>query len=610
MIKQILTFFSSQKENLINKFFYILIAISFGLGILTYLIITKESYLNTPDPSLVIKIVLADLVALLILSIFLGRKLISHWYKSGFDKQTKLYKQISLMCALVSFVPTVIVSVFSTYFFNFGIQSWFDQRINNVLNQSLYVAESYIAENSLIMKETATSISADLSDSYYQLVQNPELFEKFVNAQAEVRSLNEVIVFQRTNKNIVAQSALSFSLAFTDVPDYLLDKADDGEIVELTNNKNKIQYLIKLPDYDDAYLIIGRFIDQNIINYIDKTHGALNSYYELKNKSHILQLNFSIIFILVALLLLLTSFYVGLLFADKLVRPINRLVLATDMVKKGDLTVHVEGSANNNEIDVLINAFNMMIRRLDYQQKDLLVAQRALAWSEVARRVAHEIKNPLTAIFLSSERLSKKFTKEVSDQESFQKYINNIFRLSDNIKTILTEFVNFARLPDPVFEKFELIGFIKEVIESRQIICENIGYIFNSSIQTLLFNGDQNQINQVLVNLLKNSEESILENNKNIKEIRINLLQMEQLLILELIDSGAGFVVDSIEKATEAYFTTRSKGTGLGLAIVKKIIHDHAGKINLGNSSEGGAKITLSFDLEVLDKKRVMKDVK
>jgi two-component system nitrogen regulation sensor histidine kinase NtrY len=508
------------------------------------------------------------------------------------------------MCALVSFVPTVIVAIFSTYFFNFGIQSWFDQRINNVLDQSLYVAESYIDENKARVKEAASSISLDLSQAF-ERVPDSDLLAKFLNAQTEVRSLNEAIVFQRTSKVIIAQSDLSFSLSFTNVPEALLDRSDNGEIVEIQNDKNKIQYLVKLADYDDAYLIIGRFVDQIILDYIDKTHGALSKYSELRNKIHLLQLNFSTIFILVALILILSSFYVGLLFADKLVRPINNLVLATEKVKSGDLTVQVqfENKENNNEIDILISAFNMMIRRLDYQQKDLLVAQKALAWSEVARRVAHEIKNPLTSIYLSCERLSKKYTSEVSDTEGFAKYTNNIFRLSDNIKTILTEFVNFARLPNPVFAEFELVSFVMQVIESRSIICENIEYIFETDIDSFYFQGDQDQINQVLVNLLKNSEESILENNKDIKKIKINLFKKDNLLELELIDSGVGFAVDTIDKATEAYFTTRTKGTGLGLAIVKKIIQDHNGKMNIDNNENGGAKITISFELDEQNKK-------
>ena len=591
------TFFANHKERLISNAFYLLIAALFGLGIFTYSILTKETNLNTPDPDMVIRVVLLDSIVLLALVMLVGRKLIAHWYRPSENGKTRIYSQISMMCALISFVPTVIIAIFSTYFFNFGIQSWFDQRINNVLSQSLYVAESYMTENTARMKEKATSISSDISAVYYQIVQNPELFNQLLNAQAELRSLNEALVFDRRSKTIIAQSDLSFSLSFSYVPNELLDKADEGEVIELKGDKNKIQCLVKLPDYDDAYLNIRRFVDQNILNYIDKTHGALHSYNELRDKIHLLQLNFSIIFVLVALMLVLTSFYIGLLFADKLVKPIDRLVMATEKVKSGDLSVQVELTASNNELDILINGFNMMIKKLDYQQKDLLVAQKALAWSEVARRVAHEIKNPLTSIYLSCERLAKKYTGEVADTEGFQKYVNNIFRLSDNIKTILTEFVNFARLPDPVFSNFEFVAFIKEIIESRRIICEHVTYSFESSFTSLMLKGDPDQLNQVFVNLLKNSEESIIENNKPEKAISVTLSQIEQMLIIELRDSGIGFAVDSIEKATEAYFTTRTKGTGLGLAIVKKIIQDHNGKMNIDNNSAGGAKITITFDI-------------
>ena len=246
----------------------------------------------------------------------------------------------------------------------------------------------------------------------------------------------------------------------------------------------------------------------------------------------------------------------------------------------------------------------MMIKKIYYQQKDLMVAQQALAWSEVARKVAHEINNPLTSIYLSCERLSKKFTNEVSDKENFTKYINNIFRLSDSIKTILHEFVNFARLPDPVFSQFDLVKFIQEIIESRAIVCEDIKYNFISDIKAFEFAGDAGQMQQVLINLLKNSEESIIEHNRIKRNITIKLFKDEQFLTIELTDSGIGFAVDNIIKATEAYFTTRVKGTGLGLAIVKKIVQDHQGKLSIDNNSDGGAKISINFDLEMLTKKQ------
>ncbi len=596
MISKLFALSKKNRHAILDGLLYFLVFTSFALGMITYFVITRENYLNTPDPSVVITIVLIDLLVLLTLCVVLGRKLLRR-YKSSANSNARLYTQLSLMCALVSFVPTIIISLFSAYFFNFGIQAWFNKRIDNVLEQSVSVAQAYMAENSVRMKGVILSLSVTLGEEYYVYLhrQEIELFNQKLNDYVKANSLSEALVFKRSTRTTIAQSSLSFFSA--DIPDYLLDKAEKDEVVDISNDK-KIRYLVKLPDYEDVYLIIGRVIEPNIIKYMDKAHGAISSYNELKNKIKLLQLNFSIIFILVAIILLLTSFYVGVLFADKLVQPINKLVLATDKVKNGDLTVQIVTNKNNNEIDSLVNAFNMMVKRLYYQQKDLLVAQKALAWSEVARRVAHEINNPLTSIYLSCDRLSKKFGQKVDDQESFNKYINNIFRLSESIKVILGEFVNFARLPDPVFNKFELIDFVSEIMESRAMICEDIEYNFNSSIKSFIFNGDANQIQQVLINLLKNSEESITENHKTVRNISLCVTTDDQMLFLELNDTGVGFALNDLEKLTEAYFTTRVKGTGLGLAVVKKIIQDHNGTLIMDNNPQGGAKITIAFYLD------------
>jgi len=597
MLKKIVK--SWVKENFVIS---ILIILSFVLGIFTYSIITKEAFLNTPDPSKVITVVMLDLVVLLGLVILLGRKMIAYRYNVGV--KGGLYKKISWMCFIAGFVPTVLVAIFSIYFFNFGIQSWFDKRITNVLDQSLYVAQGYIQDQDLRMKQIASSMADDFSTLYYKITEKPELFQEVLDAHSDLYTLNEAIVFNRSTRNIIAQSILSFAFTLMNIPDSDLDKAANGEIVKLEGSKNKIQYLVRLPAFNDAYLLVGRMIDQDILNYIDKTHGALANYNNLKGDIYHLQIRFSIIFILVATLLLMASFYSGLLLADQFVKPINELVDATDKVKKGDFTIQVDETEGRTEIDILVSAFNMMVKRIDYQQKDLLLAQRALAWSEVARRVAHEIKNPLTSIFLSVDRLSKRFTKQVEDQEGFSKYIENILRFSGNINTILSEFVNFARLPEPVFKNFELVSFLKSLIESRQIISESISYEFDTDITKLPFYGDQDQLNQVFVNLFKNSEESILENKKQEKWIRVKLYKEDGLLICCVEDSGVGFSADLIVKVTEAYFTTRVKGTGLGLAIVKKIIQDHKGSIIIDNNEYGGGKVVITFELAKLNESK------
>jgi two-component system nitrogen regulation sensor histidine kinase NtrY len=255
----------------------------------------------------------------------------------------------------------------------------------------------------------------------------------------------------------------------------------------------------------------------------------------------------------------------------------------------------VEEGHKDDELSILSSAFNKMVQQLDRQQKDLMVAQRALAWSDVARMVAHEIKNPLTPIQLASSRLQQKFENEVTDKESFNKYIKTILRHTSDIGTILNEFVNFAKMPSPNLIRTDLVTLLRELVESRSMINDKNQYKFVTDLPFLEFICDPTQMHQVIINLLKNSEESI-EDAKKEGKIEVSLYKKDDKVIIVVIDNGSGFPLDAISKVTEPYFTTRMKGTGLGLAIVQKIIADHRGQITISNLPDGGAEVKVTFD--------------
>jgi len=583
-----------------NKRILILIVLAVILSLATYYEITEQTKLLVPDPNRVIGLVLLDLIIFLALGIILARKLFqSNSDKNNIDKSSKLQNRIIIAFSLVAAIPTIIVAVFSAYFFNFGIQSWFDKKLSTVLEQSIIVGESYVAEHTLQLKETAISVADDLSEMYYDLIQDPALFNKTLSGEAEMRSLSEAIVFQKNTNTIIAQTRLSFSLSFATIPLQSLEKADRGEPVEIKSDPTKIRVLVKLKEYNDTYLLIGRLIDNKIIDHIDKTNGAAAEYHRLKNRISTMQIQFSVIFILVALLLLLAAISWGAIFASQIVRPIRKLVRATEKVKDGDLTVQIsEENLNKDEIKVLTSAFNRMAQQLNLQQKDLLVAQRALAWSDVARRVAHEIKNPLTPIQLAAERLYTKFESEVEDKAAFRKYTDTIVRHTGDIKRIVSEFVNFARLPLPVFSVCEIVSLAKVIEDSRKLLNDKITYTLSSNLEKIDFICDSSQVNQVMLNLIKNSEEA-LEGHRAGK-IDINIVQINNVLTIQIDDNGPGFSSDLIGRATEAYVTTRLKGTGLGLAIVKKIVQDHLGEMIIQNNKLEGASIKLTFNMNEL----------
>lgn len=561
----------------------------------TFYVISLES----KSFSTIIGFLLVDLAVFLILGILLTQKFFA---KNNNNDTSKLQNRIVIAFSLVAAIPTIIVSVFSVYFFNLSVQAWFDKKISTVLDQSVIVAESYIAEHKLQLKETALAVAEDLGDMYYDLIHNPALFTKTLNTEAEMRSLDEAIVLNKSTNTIVANSYLSFSLSFATIPAHLIKKADLGEPVEVKSDPTKIRMLIKLKEYNDVYLLVGRLVDNKIIDHIDATNGAAAEYNSLKNEIDNIQIKFSIMFIFIALLLLFVAISFGVIFTAKIVNPIKKLVTATDKVKDGDLTVQVpENEVDKDEIGTLYAAFNRMIKQISRQQRDLVIAQRAMVWSDVAKKVAHEIKNPLTPILLASERLFKKFSPEIKERTEFENYLKMIIRHTNDIKSIVSEFVLFARLPAPKFTKSEIVYLVKHIVEARKLLNDHILYKFESNVDQFDFMCDATQINQVMINLLKNAEESI--EGREDGKIEVTIDAKDDFISVIVIDNGKGFPPELIGKATESYVTTSSKGMGVGLAIVKRIVEEHCGVLDIANREEKGAIIDIKFDLKELDLK-------
>ncbi len=585
-----------------NAIMYILVISAAILSVVTYYAITSNANSYGPDPSVVMGWLLIDLTLLLGVAILFSRRFFQFWFRRKQDQTgSKLQNRIILMFCLIAAIPTLIISIFSAYFFNFGIQSWFDQKINDVLNKSVQVAESYIAEHRVEMKNTAWSITDDFSNLHnqdYQLSNNPELFNKFLDGEAETRGLTEAIIFQPSSNRVLARTSLSFILTFANIPQAYLNKADNGEVVEITSDPTKIRMLVKLPEYN-AYLLVGKLIDKSIIEHVDKTHGAVEEYMRLKKRITNMQIKFGIIFIVMTIILLVATIISGVIFAARIISPIKTLLSATHKVKQGDLSIRVQEGPHDDEITMLSSAFNSMLKQINHQQKELIVAQRALAWSDVAQRVAHEIKNPLTPIQLCAERLNRKFAGEVKEKDEFIKCTTTILQHTQNIGKIISDFVNFAKIPAPRFEHIDIVKAVSDLVESYTMLNEKITYNFTTNISQCDFICDTTQINQTMINLLKNAEEAL--EHSHIKVVNVSIFKEDNLLSIIVSDSGKGIQEDLLERVAEPYMTTKTKGTGLGLAIVKKIAQDHAGSLNITNNP--GATIKLTFDLTKLSKK-------
>ena len=243
-----------------------------------------------------------------------------------------------------------------------------------------------------------------------------------------------------------------------------------------------------------------------------------------------------------------------------------------------------------------------MIDRLKNQQEKLIINERHEAWESLARKLAHEIKNPLTPIQLTIDRLKNKYSEQLKETEAsnFKENLKIINNQIKQIEKLVNEFSDFARMPKPIFRQNNLVDLIHDNIKLLKELDNSIKIIFNKNPDKILLDSDKEQLSRVFLNLIKNSIESInqrAENDSNFnKKITIELTQDDSHINLTIEDNGVGFnkLKNNIKDILNPYFTTKKNGTGLGLSIVNKIVNDHNGKIDFVPIRDG-AQINIIF---------------
>ena len=399
--------------------------------------------------------------------------------------------------------------------------------------------------------------------------------------------------------NILISDVRDIADEFVVPSDEDYDQVLEGKPVFITNNlENKTTVMTKLTSLVDTYLYISRNIDPETLRYLNETEQAVSFYYSVENSQTGIKVTFAIIYIIVVTLLLFLSTSIAITFASRLTKPIINLISASDSISKGALDVKVPDIEADDEFKQLNANFNSMIDRLKKQQDKLLATERYEAWESVARKLAHEIKNPLTPIQLSIDRLREKYSSKISgDSQDFEKYLETINRQIKDIESLVNEFSNFARMPRPIFKKINIIDIITRSVDFVKMSSKNKINI-NTNHKKLIINGDAEQLNRVFINLIKNSEEAFLDLVKktpNFKgKIDIEIISNNDYIVVRLTDNGTG--ISDTKKVMTPYFTTKTKGTGLGLPIVSKIINEHSGDFLIKNKKDGnGVYIEISF---------------
>jgi len=624
---------------------------------------------------------------------------------------SRLHLRLTGVFALMALLPTITVAVFATLSVNMGLEAWFSDRVGRVVDSSVAAAQAYEEEHRRDLIEDARVLASVINATKRATVfmDDGDIRAVLSRGQREIqRGLREAFVIDGTG-DIRARGESSYLFDYEEpAPEQIRRAAEEGVVVIQDWENNEFRALMPLETLPDRYLYVSRNVDGAILNLLDETQETARFYEQRESERGRVLFEFALVYLGFALILILAAVWMGMLFAERLSRPVGQLTSAAQRVGEGDLDVTVREEEGDDEIAQLGSYFNQMTRQLkgqretllantqqierrrrlfdsvlgsvssgvvgldvrgrvtfvnraaerllDWQEDqastslsvavpefgelfeklksspggfvqeeikvsrggrvenllvrmstrrsesgkregyvvafddvtDLVAAQRLAAWGDVARRIAHEIKNPLTPIKLSAERIKRKFSKvlEPDQAESLIQLTDVVMRQTDDLRRIVDEFSKFARMPEPDAKPESLTRLVREAALLQEAGQPDVHFDIALSEDELCASVDATMISQALTNLMKNAGEAIESLQEagapegHAPEIRITSDFEDGQAVLRIADNGIGLPEDR-SRLFEPYVTTREKGTGLGLAIVKKIIEEHGGSLVL-----------------------------
>jgi len=585
-----------------NIFIIILSSITLFLGFLTFLTFIDRSFIELNQKNLQYLLIVNILLLLsLFILIFLEVK---KSIRNDIDKDgLKSNKKYITYFSLFTLIPSILISIFSLFLFSFALEKYFDKKVTTVVNNSYELAKSYVEEVRNKIESDIILIAFDTNKSSKFLNDNNKEYIRFLKTQKLIRDIDEIHIIDQNKK-----------LLFTNIDDrtkYVppIDKTlklvlDDDRPLKIINAPENISAAImRLQAFENRFLYVVKYLGKDISKYLNESQEAINFYYTVEERSTGIKISFAIIYIIIVTLLLFISITIAIRFSSRFFRSINNLISASTAIGEGDLTTKVPEIKTDKDLEILNKNFNSMIVRLKNQQDKLIINERYEAWGNLARKLAHEIKNPLTPIQLSIDRIKEKYIQQVdkNEKDNFEENLKIINNQIKQIGNLVNEFSDFARMPKPVLKKNDLIRIIHENIKLLSEIDSSIKIDLVYKEPSILLECDKEQISRVIFNLIKNSIESIqqkAENTSNFdKIIAIEIFERNNQIYIIITDSGLGFenIKNNIKDILNPYFTTKKNGTGLGLSIVNKIINDHNGEIDFV-SIPNGAKIEIRFN--------------
>lgn len=705
----------------------VLALMALALGVGSFVVLSGGLNLGLNPGAMVYGLVIANLVVLLPLGLMLIVRLVRVWVERRRGSAgARLHVRLVLLFGVVAVTPAIVVAVFATFFFNLGIQTWFNDRVRTALHESLEASQGYLDEHRNHIRADAAGMSNELLRAMQELPAQPSAFGQVLYLQTVTRDLAEAVIFEPNTSQVIASTGAMGGFGADPPPPWALALARSGDVAVFGEETNRVRALVQMDSQPPLMLLISRPVDPAILNHMERTRESVIEYDRLDQNRAGLQITFVLIFAVVALLVLSAAVLIGLLLANQIVRPIGRLIEAAELVRSGHLETRVPEGTTEDEVADLSRAFNRMTGQLAAQRGELMdaygqidqrrrfteavlsgvsagvigldrkacielpnraasallgldlrtaigrtltdvapefqplieaalrnpetahtaelqigpqnarrtllvridadrlpdaaeagpaalsfvatfdditqlqAAQRKAAWADVARRIAHEIKNPLTPIQLAAERLKRRFAREItSDPDTFVQCADTIVRSVGDIGRMVDEFSAFARMPLPSVRNADLGRIVREALVLQRQAHPEITWrteLADQGPETLC---DPRQIGQALTNLLQNAADSVAMRIAAgdlgpLPAITVAIRRTLEEWRIVVIDTGAGLPQQDRERLTEPYVTHKAKGTGLGLAIVKKIMEDHGGRVMLEDNPDGvGAIATL-----------------
>jgi len=568
------------KSNSAKKIIFLLIILSISsLLALMFAADNPNEFNRMQLPLLVINgLSLLVLFGVVTLSV---KKILMDYKKSKLG--ARLRARMALAFSGLSVLPVLLVFIFATDFMNKGLDIWFDADVEGGLRNALLLGRSAMDDQEQKRVFDTANIALSLNGI--------EDIDEQLNRSREAISAKQLLLLDQ-NLQVIAFSTETIGLFAPQLPSLVeINIAQTQQSWSSLDSSSSDGYTIRVlipilnfaSNQTPLYLQGIYAVDPRLSMMADSVEETYARYGRMSFLKIPIQYSYILTLLLVVMLALLLAIYGAIEFADRLVRPIEALEKKTRSTSESNLMFNLPRS-DSDEISALVESF--------------IKAEKEAAWSDVARRMAHEINNPLTPIQLSAERIKKRYASAFKEEELdfLNKSTDTIVNQVEVLRDMVSAFGNFAKQPQLRFEVLDLSQLIDESLDflSRdndlyEAVVEHKG---DASIEA-----DIKRIRQVLNNVFTNTIDALQKENNPVITVKTEpvIHQSTAYVVMEVKDNGHGFDSDLLDSAFEPYTTTKNKGTGLGLPIVKKIIEEHKGLISIKNNKEKGATLKIFF---------------